>query len=138
MITESHLEFVRTTGSKFGRFLMGFLFFASGLSMLLMMGPAGLAGWLTSLGVPLAGVVAWLVIIFKIGAGGCLMVGRYVAHASAALILFTLFATLLAHMDFSDPTQMTSALKNLAIVGGLLYMMAFGPGGMNISGPKSE
>lgn len=138
MITESHLEFVRDTGSKFGRFLMGLLFFSSGLSMLLMMGPAAVGGWLASLGVPLAGLMAWVVIIFKILAGGSLMIGRYVAHASAALILFTLVATLLAHMDFSNPDQMTQALKNLAIVGGLLYMMAFGPGGTNVLGKESK
>ena len=138
MITESHLELVRTKGSKFGRFLMGLLFFVSGLSMLLTMGPAAVGGWLASLGVPLAGVMAWLVIIVKIGAGGSLMIGRYVVHASAILILFTLIATLLAHMDFADPEQMTQALKNLAIVGGLLYIMAFGPGGMNIKEVKAS
>ena len=66
------------------------------------------------------------------------MIGRYVAHASALLILFTLIATLLVHMDFADPDQMTAALKNLAIVGGLLYMMAFGPDGTNVISEKSE
>jgi putative oxidoreductase len=60
------------------------------------------------------------------------MIGRYVPQSSAILIIFTLVATTLAHLDFGDPSQMTAALKNLAIVGGLLYMMAFGPGGVNL------
>jgi putative oxidoreductase len=62
------------------------------------------------------------------------MVGKRTTEAAAALIVFTLIATLLAHLDFADPMQMTQALKNLAIVGGLLYLMAFGPHGTNLLG----
>ena len=138
MITESHLEFVRTRGSKFGRFLMGLLFFASGLSMLLVVGPAGIAGYFASLGIPLAGLAAWAAIVIKIGAGGALMIGRYVPKAAAILILFTLIATVLAHMSpETDPQFPNGLLKNLAIVGGLLYVMAFGPNGMNVSKPAA-
>jgi putative oxidoreductase len=136
MLNESRMEFVRTRGSKFGRFLMGFLFFASALSMLL--GEGGLAqsaGYFKSLGIPMAEIVVWLVFLLKLGAGGLIMYGKkYVTESAAALIVFTLIATLLAHMNFADPMQMTAALKNLAIVGGLLYLMAFGPGGMNVKG----
>ena len=133
MITEQHLEFVRDTGSKFGRFLMGFLFFASGLSMLLVMGPTQVAGYFASLGIILPLLMAWVVIILKIVAGGALMIGRYVPEAAASLIIFTLISTLLAHMNSTvDPAFPTGLLKNLAIVGGLLYVMAFGPGGTNL------
>ncbi len=135
MIKEHHLEFVRTTGSKLGRFLMGLLFFASGLSMLLTMGPDGVAGYFTSLNLPAAALLAWVVIIFKIVAGGALMIGRHVPDAAAALILFTLIATLVGHFD---PFDATAVLKNLAIVGGLLYVMAFGPHGMNLVPEKKE
>ena len=136
MITDSHLAFVRTRGSKFGRFLMGFLFFASGLSMLFIMGPANVAGDFESLNVPLPALAAWGAIIVKIVAGGALMVGKYVPKAAAILILFTLIATLLAHMSpVVDPAFPTGLLKNLAIVGGLLYVMAFGPDGINVAKP---
>jgi putative oxidoreductase len=138
MLKESHLTIVRTRGSKFGRVLMGLLFFASGLTMLLIQGPANVAAFLTSLGVPLAEIVVWPVIILKIVAGGAIMVGKRTTEAAAALIVFTLIATLLAHLDFNDPMQMTAALKNLAIVGGLLYLMAFGPAGTNVIGNESN
>lgn len=132
MITDSHLEFVRTRGSKFGRFLMGLLFFISGLTMLFINTPAGVAGFFASLSIPLPALAAWVAIVLKIVAGGLLMVGRYVPQAAAVLILFTLIATAIAHLDFHDPQEMTQALKNLAIVGGLLYIMAFGPNGINV------
>jgi putative oxidoreductase len=133
MITESHLEFVRTRGSKFGRFLMGFFFFCSGLSMLFLSTPAGTAGFFATLGIPLPLVAAWLAIIIKVGAGGALMIGRYVPQAAALLIIFTLVATAIAHLDFSNQDEMMNALRNLAIVGGLLYMMEFGPDGINLA-----
>lgn len=139
MLKDSHLEIVRTKGSVFGRILMGLLFFASGLMMLLVQGPAGVGGYLTSLGVPFGGLVAYLVIAVKIGAGGAIIIGKRTTEAAAALIVFTLIATLLAHLDpATDPTFPTSLLKNLAIVGGLLYLMAFGPHGMNVKGQETE
>jgi uncharacterized membrane protein YphA (DoxX/SURF4 family) len=54
-----------------------------------------------------------------------LMVGYRVGVAASALILFTLGTTLIAHMDPND----TNLFKNLAIVGGLLYVVAYGKGG---------
>ncbi len=135
MFKESHLEIVRTKGSIFGRMLMGFLFFASGLMMLIMQGPEAVGGYFTSLGLPLGIAFAWLAIIVKIVAGGAIIIGKRTTEAAAALIVFTLIATLLAHLDpVNDPTFPMGMLKNLAIVGGLLYLMAFGPHGTNILG----
>lgn len=128
MIKEHHLEFVRTSGSKLGRALMGLLFLVSGIGILLS-GPANTAGYFASLGIPMAALVVWLVIILKIVAGGALVIGKHVPDAAAALVIFTLIATLLGHFE---PFDITAVLKNLAIVGGLLYAMAFGPGGMNV------
>ncbi|MEK7462290.1 MAG: DoxX family protein [Patescibacteria group bacterium] len=135
MIKESHLELVRTHGSKFGRVLLGLLFLVSGLLMLTVQGPAAIGGYFASLGIPLAGVVAWVVIIFKIVAGGAVVIGKRTTEAAAGLIVFTLIATLLGHLSAEvDPTFPIGLLKNLAIVGGLLYLMAFGPHGMNVIG----
>lgn len=135
MFNESHLELIRTHGSKLGRILMGLLFFVSGLLMLLDTGPANVAGFMASMGVPMASLLVWVVILVKIVAGGAIILGKRTTEAAAALILFTLIATLLAHMNAEvDPTFPTSLLKNLAIVGGLLYLMAFGPHGMNVIG----
>lgn len=131
MFGESGMNLVRNKGSKLGRVLMGLLFFVSGVGII-MGGPAGTAAFYTAVGVPFAGVVVYLVIILKIVAGGAIMLGKRVTEAAAALIVFTLVATLLAHMNFADPDQLTQALKNLAIVGGLLYLMSFGPGGVNL------
>jgi putative oxidoreductase len=135
MFKPSHLELIRTKGSFLGRILMGLLFFASGLLMLLDQGPTAVGGYFTSLGIPFGVAMAWVVIILKIVAGGAIILGKRTTEAAAALIIFTLIATLLAHLDpEADPMFPTGLLKNLAIVGGLLYLMAFGPHGTNILG----
>jgi putative oxidoreductase len=48
-------------------------------------------------------------------------------------------ATLMAHRFWeSEPAQyvgqLTSFLKNVAIIGGLLYVAAFGPGALSVDG----
>ena len=139
MFKESHLEIVRTHGSKLGRVLMGLLFFISGLLMLTVQGPEAVGGYFASLGIPMAALMAWVVIIVKIVAGGLIIVGRKTTEAAAVLIVFTLIATLLAHMNAEqDPMFPNGLLKNLAVVGGLLYLMAFGPEGMNVKGSEPE
>ena len=76
MFKESHLEIVRTHGSKLGRVLMGLLFFISGLLMLTVQGPEAVGGYFASLGIPMAALMAWVVIIVKIVAGGLIIVGQ--------------------------------------------------------------
>jgi putative oxidoreductase len=126
MLSASHRNVMQTKGVVIGRVLLGFMFFFSGVGILLG-DPTNTAGFYDSLGLPLAGLLVWLVIILKIGAGGALMLGKCVGKASAVLIGFTLLATLIAHTDIEDP----NLFKNLAIVGGLLYVIAFGPGKWN-------
>lgn len=129
MLTAPQRNLIRDKGTTIGRILMGLLFLASGLSMLFIQGPSNVAGYFENSGLPMAGVLVWLVIVLKVVAGSAIILGKRVGLAAGALIAFTLLATLIAHMDFSDPMQMTQALKNLAIVGGLLYVMAYGKGG---------
>lgn len=131
MLSAPQRDLVRDKGTKLGRMLIGLLFFSGGLSMLLMQGPENVATYFASIGIPAATILVWPAILLKIIAGLAIILGYRVGLAAAALIGFTAFATIMAHSDFSDPMQMTAAMKNLAIIGGLLYLMAYGPGGSN-------
>jgi putative oxidoreductase len=137
MLRESHLELVRSKGTRLGSALMGLLFLVSGVMMIST--PANTVGYFTSLGIPLASILIWPIVIFKIAASLALIVNKRTTEAAAGLIVFTLFATLLVHLSpNTDPTFPIGMLKNLAIVGGLLYIMAFGPHGMNVKGQEVE
>jgi uncharacterized membrane protein YphA (DoxX/SURF4 family) len=96
---------------------MGLLFLVAGLGMA--MDSAGAAGYFTMLGIPMAGVVVWLAIAVKVIAGGAIVLGKRTTEAAAALIIFTLIATLLAHISPAVDTT---------------FLMAFGPHGTNILG----
>ncbi len=125
MLSSSQRAFIQTKGVVAGRVLIGALFLISGISMFLADGgPTASAGYYTKLGLPMAEILVWLVAILKVVAGGLVVIGRHVGAAAAALILFTLGTILAAHRELGDIDQ----LKNLAIIGGLLYVMAFGPG----------
>ena len=124
MLSVSQRECMQTKGVVVGRILMGLLFLVSGLGMLFMQTPAGVAGFFASLSLPMPAILAWVVIIFKIVAGGLLVVGKRVGAAAAALAVFTFLTILIAHRDPND----VNLFKNLAIIGGLMYVMAFGAG----------
>lgn len=113
----------RTYGTMIGRMLLGLLFVFSGVGIVLN-GTAGTAGMITSLGLPAAMLIAWLVVIIKVGAGAALMLGYRAQQAALALIVFVALATLFFHMDLED----INLFKNLSIMGGLLYVYAYGPG----------
>lgn len=127
MLTDEHRLLLRKNGITAARIALGFLFFFTGLGMLLKAGGLSYAtSMISSLGFPMgmAMLVAFLVALVKIVAGGALIVGYRTGLAAAALIGFTLLATLLVHLDVND----VNLFKNLAIVGGLLYAMTYGPG----------
>jgi putative oxidoreductase len=125
MLTAPQRDIIREKGTLIGRVLLGLLFFWSGVGILFIQGPANTAAFYDGLGLPMAGFLVWLVIILKIVAGGAVMIGKRVGLASAALIIFTFLTILIAHRDISD----INLFKNLAIIGGLLQLMAYGPGG---------
>jgi putative oxidoreductase len=127
MINESHRKTLQSNGILLGRTLIGLLFVYAGYGML-MDGAEVTAGFYASVGVPMAALAYWVVLAVKLGGGLALVLGYKVEQAALALILFTLGATYFGHRDWSVAMNDMATLKNLAIVGGLLYVMAFGAG----------
>lgn len=114
---------LKTHGALVGRMLMGLLFVFSGAGLLLS-GVDGAAGMIEMKGLPLPMLIAWLVVAVKIIGGGALMVGYETKKAVLALGGFTLLTILFFHMNLED----INLFKNLAIIGGLLYVYVYGPG----------
>lgn len=119
-----------------GRILLALLFLLAGINKL--KAPAASAGYFAKLGFPMTDVLVWVVIAVEIGAAILLIVGWKTRYAAWALALFTLIATFAAHRfwEISDAgqyaNQMNHFLKNLALIGGLLFVVAFGPGRMAV------
>ena len=119
---------LRTHGTLLGRSLIGLLFLLTGVGMLTNpnYGIDGVAGMIEMKGLPLAMLLAWVVVVVKILGGAALILGYRVGCAASALIVFTALTIVFFHLGEGESTNM---LKNLALIGGLLYVLAYGPGG---------
>ncbi len=100
------------------RVLIALLFVVAGVQKI--MGFAGTAGFIGSLGVPVPMVVAVLVILVEVPVALAYAWGYRVCATGCILIGFTVLTTILVHRDFSMGANMVMALKNIAIIGGIL------------------
>lgn len=125
MMSSSQRAMMRVYGTLGGRILLGLLFLLAGYNKL--MGDGGVSGFgagLESMGLPLPMLLAWVVVAIEILGGAALILGYRVGLGAAVLAVFTLLTVVLVHNSMEDP----ALFKNLAIVGGLLYVIAYGPG----------
>lgn len=100
------------------RSLIALLFVVAGTQKL--MGFDGFSGYLGSLGVPATGLVAALVIFIEIVVALLFAYGYKVKTMGYILMGFVALTILVAHRDFSNPMNLTMALKNLSIIGGIM------------------
>ena len=119
-----------------GRILIGLIFLVAGVRKV--MGFAGAVAYLAKLGFPAPEVMAVIAIVIEIGGSILLIVGWRTRWAAWLLVLFVVVAAFAAHRfwEISDAgqfyNQMNHFLKNVAIVGGLLYVATFGPGSASV------
>jgi len=105
-----------------GRLLIALMFFISGVQKLVDPGPT--AQMLQSVHLP-----ANLAIptgVFELVAGILLGIGLMTRLVAIVLAGFTALTIFFFHNQFADPLQGTLALKNAAIIGGLLMVFAYG------------
>ena len=110
---------------RVARVLLGGLFVIAGVMKIFSFGAN--VELVASKGLPLPGVVLVIVILIEIGAGLAVILNKWVRIAVRVLVLFTILTILLFHLNWSDPIQFITALKNLAIIGGLLALGAVAP-----------
>ncbi len=135
MMTDAQRALLRTHGVLVGRVLLGLLFFVTGMQMFLG-GVPGVGGMLATKGLPAAGLIAWAVVFVKVFGGAGLILGYRVGLSAMALFVFTFLTIVVVH---NNAAEMGAALKNLSIMGGLLYVMAFGPGeGWRVCKPQAR
>ena len=107
-------------GAQFtGRLLISTIFIMAGLNKI--GAYAGTQGYMENAGVP--GMMLPLVILLEVGAGLAVLVGWQTRIAAFLLAGFTLLTAVMFHADFGDQMQMIMFMKNLAIAGGLLFLV---------------
>lgn len=139
-ITTTRAAGVSTSGSQdvvalVGRILLAALFVPAGFGKL--MGFAGTVGYIASVGLPVPQVAAVVAILVELGLGLALLVGFKTRWAAVGIALFTLVATISFHNYWAmaaDKAFVNQLMffKNIAVIGGLLVVAAFGPGRLSI------
>jgi putative oxidoreductase len=125
----------RDVAALVGRVLLALMFVWAGYGKIT--GYAGTAGWMASTGMPMVGVLLPLAILVELGGGIALIVGFKARWVALALAGFTLIASLIFHNYWAKTgdavmTNMLFFYKNVAVMGGMLMVFAFGPGRFSI------
>ncbi len=115
-----------------GRILVAAVFVLSGINK--MVDFAGTTALMNSVGLPVAELLLVITILIEVGAGMMLVIGWQTRTAALILLLFMIPVTIVFHNPWASAEsavvqqQMIHFLKNLAIMGGLLNLLAFGAG----------
>ena len=122
----------RDLAALVGRVLLAFMFVYSGFGKVT--GFEGTVASIAGKGLPLPQVGAVIAIAVELGAGLMLAVGWKTRFAAVAIAVFTLAASIFFHnfWTMADAaaagTNKIMFLKNITIIGGMLMVVAFGPG----------
>jgi putative oxidoreductase len=121
---------MRSSLPLLGRVLLGLIFVMSGITKIT--GFEATQQQMAAQGMPLTALFLVGAIVVEIVGGLSVILGLWARAGAAALFLFLIPATLIFHTDFGQRTQVIMFLKNLSIMGGLLFVMAFGSGAYRI------
>ena len=118
-----------------GRLLLALLFLPAGIGKVT--GFAGTVGYIASVGLPLPTLGAIIALVVEIVGGLALIAGLGTRLAALVLAVFTLAASFFFHAYWAVPAaqQFVTQLlfmKNIAVVGGLLTLAAWGAGAWSL------
>jgi putative oxidoreductase len=122
-----------------GRALIALLFIPAGFGKIA--GFAGITGYIASKGVPMPAVAAAIAILVELGLGILLLIGFQARLAALGIAIFTAVITFIFHNYWAVPAeqmmlQQQAFFKNIAVVGGLLMIVAYGAGGWSVDGKR--
>ena len=105
-----------------GRIFISVLFLINGIFKI--NNYEGTIEWMDGYGIP--GIMIIPAIIIEIVAPILIVIGYKTKIAAALLFLFCISTAFIFHNDFSDQMQLTAFLKNIALAGGFMFLIANG------------
>lgn len=114
-----------------GRIALALIFLWSGYGKLANI--AGTVGYMNAYHLPMANVLVWPAALLELIGGLMLLAGWKARWAALALAAFSIVSALIFHNFWAAPpeqalNQTIHFMKNIAILGGLLQVFAFGAG----------
>ena len=119
-----------------GRILMAAIFLVSGVGKAL--APAATIGYIQSVGLPFATLGLVAAVAIEVGGGLMLALGIRTRLVAALLAAFSVVTGLVFHSAVGDQNQLIHLMKNIAMAGGLLQVVAFGAGAYSVDAASSR
>jgi putative oxidoreductase len=121
--------------SAVGRLLIALIFVRAGINKLGTIAATSAA--MKSHGIPYPDILVWGAVLVELGGGLMLMAGFYTRWVALALFFYTLALALIFHAFWAAPgaaarTEAAFFFGHLSMMGGMLYVVAFGAGPYSI------
>jgi putative oxidoreductase len=118
-----------------GRILLSLIFVLSGISKLGAL--AATSAHMAAYGIPYANDLVWGAVVLELGGGILLIVGFLTRLVAAAFFFYVLTLAVIFHAYWTMTgaqahAQHTDFFQHLAIMGGMLFVVAFGAGPYSI------
>lgn len=120
------------TAALCARLLLSAVFLISGVSKLT--SPGGTLAYIASAGLPFPEFCYGVAVLVEILGAFLLIVGYKARSVALLLAIFSIGTAAAFHHQIDDQAQFIHFLKNVAIAGGLLQVVAFGPGHLSVDG----
>ena len=111
-----------------GRVMLAAMMFWTGYGRL--MSYASIHNYVNDWGVPHA--FKPFIILWEVGAGLLILTGIYTKPAALAAALFCIVSGFVVHLHDGDELQLIDFMKNIALLGGFLYVAACGAGSYSV------
>jgi putative oxidoreductase len=119
-----------------GRCLMAVLFLLSGFGKVA--GPAATIAWIASTGLPMPTVAYVAATVLELGGGLLLILGWQIRPLGVVLSVYAIATAFIFHRNLADQNQLFHFLKNIAVMGGLFQLMAFGAGKFSLDARQAR
>ena len=118
-----------------GRILIALIFILGGIGKI--GAPDHTIAEMASHGIPLPNLLVWGVVALELGGGAFLIAGLFTRWVALALVFYTLVLAMIFHAYWTVPAaqqrvQHGAFYEHLAMMGGMLFVVAFGAGGWSL------
>ena len=118
-----------------GRTFIAAIFLISGIGKL--MAPGATMAYIGSLGLPAPALGLVGALVLELAGAVLLVVGYRTRLVALLLAAYAVVTALIFHHALADQNQMFHFLKNLAMAGGLLQVVAFGAGAFSLDNRRA-
>jgi putative oxidoreductase len=120
------MEGLKAVAALIGRVLLVLIFLNSGIGKITNF--EGTAQFMAKAGMPMTSFFLMGAIVFELWGSLSILIGYYTRFGTLLLILFLIPTTLIFHGHIGDRMQAINFMKNASMLGGLLLLLANGPG----------